>query len=545
MARRPEVGNVALYPDRPLTKKDKNGYVLKFYCPIQGKRIRRNCGTRDRREARKILRECRERLLNGDYVESNGAITGEISVSADRRTQPSDESEIDPGPTWEECYDKYRDHQKKRVRPRTYNDTAIRLGTTQRIFEKHANALQLSGALYVREVLVVDKLEYLQDRLLDGDLGRYASRSPNTVNSTLASVMAFARFCHRRGWIHRVPPVQKLQSDEVMKGRPITEAEYQLMLDAVPKVVGDGPAESWRFALRVIWESGFRVGELMNFSWDDLRCIHPVWPTDGRSLPTLLVPLSQKNKRVQETPLLPSLGKLLQTVPKEDRTGWIVDPKPIQRGLQPGPFRPSRPELERLIEDYSDLAIADACKVTSTTVKNWLVEDAIDVSKRSRQVGARLSLREIAELRVKGSHAGDHPSLRTPLPRLTTERVSVVISQIGEAAGVVVKEAASNARESVKFASAHDLRRSCAVRLVNAGASAETLKVVLRHASFSTTEQYYGASRSAQSAAAELQQCFAKAEKTTLVGGLMGGGEPSSPLSDEERLVLKSLLSRL
>ena len=65
MARRPEIGNIQLYPDRPLRKSDRNGYVLKFYCPIQGKRIRRNAGTRDRRVARRILRECQERLLNG------------------------------------------------------------------------------------------------------------------------------------------------------------------------------------------------------------------------------------------------------------------------------------------------------------------------------------------------------------------------------------------------------------------------------------------------------------------------------------------------
>lgn len=75
MPRKPEIGNVQLYPGRPLKRSDRNGYVLKFYCPIRGERIRKNCGTRDRREARRIQRECRERLLNGDYARSGGAIT--------------------------------------------------------------------------------------------------------------------------------------------------------------------------------------------------------------------------------------------------------------------------------------------------------------------------------------------------------------------------------------------------------------------------------------------------------------------------------------
>ena len=63
MPRRPEIGNIQLYPNRPLTDEDKNGYTLKFFCPIRKKRVRKNCGTRDRREARRILRDCQERVI--------------------------------------------------------------------------------------------------------------------------------------------------------------------------------------------------------------------------------------------------------------------------------------------------------------------------------------------------------------------------------------------------------------------------------------------------------------------------------------------------
>ncbi len=47
MSRRPEIGNIQLYPNRPLRVSDRNGYVLKFYCPIRHQRVRKNCGTRD------------------------------------------------------------------------------------------------------------------------------------------------------------------------------------------------------------------------------------------------------------------------------------------------------------------------------------------------------------------------------------------------------------------------------------------------------------------------------------------------------------------
>ncbi len=126
------------------------------------------------------------------------------------------------------------------------------------------------------EVATLHRLEYLQERLLAGDECRYDSRSPNTVNSVMGAVMAFVRFCKGRGWVAELPLVQKLEAEEVMKGRPITEVEFQRMRDAVSTVVGTDSANSWLFALDVLWESGFRVGDLMNFSWDNpgtfIRC---------------------------------------------------------------------------------------------------------------------------------------------------------------------------------------------------------------------------------------------------------------------------------
>ena len=109
---------------------------------------------------------------------------------------------------------------------------------------------------------------------------------------------------------------------------------------------------------------------------------------------------------------------------------------------------------------------------------------------------------------------------------------------------VQLKDVRLNKRE--KFASAHDLRRGVAQRLINNGVSAETLKVVMRHKDFATTERHYGAVRSAQSAAAEIvAKTVPSHEKSELVGGLMGGHEKTPQLSAEELGVLKALLSKL
>ena len=75
-----------------------------------------------------------------------------------------------------------------------------------------------------------------------------------------------------------------------------------------------------------------------------------------------------------------------------------------------------------------------------------------------------------------------------------------------------------------KYASAHDIRRGFAQRQINAGVSAETLKVVMRHSNFAKTEKHYGAIRSAQAAAIEVQEKLATNERTeSFVGGLVGG----------------------
>ena len=113
---------------------------------------------------------------------------------------------------------------------------------------------------------------------------------------------------------------------------------------------------------------------------------------------------------------------------------------------------------------------------------------------------------------------------------------------IGEAANVVVQKEDERTGQRLKFACAHDLRRGCAQRLIDQGVSAETLKVIMRHKDFRTTEKHYGAQRSAQVAATEVRNLTAN---PAFVGGLVGGQEEAPRLSPEELLKLKSLLNSL
>ena len=468
MSRKPEIGNVQLYPNRPVGASDKNGYVLKFYCPIRCQRVRKNCGTRDQREARRIQRECQKRLFNGEYVASDGAIVEQRVTASPRKPVVPHVAETNRGKSWDEAYDRFRQHRSSRLRKASLTHALSRLQLAERIFLEYFQEQGRSEDLCLSDCCNLEMLEYLQERLLAGDECRYDHRSPNTVNSMLGAVMAFVRYCHAHEWIDRVPQLQKLEVDHVMKGRPITAGEFERLLAVTPQVVGQGSAESWTFTLRVLWESGFRIGDVMDFSWDDDRHIHPVWPEQQAQHPTLVVPSTQKNGMHQEIPMLPDLRELLLSVPEQDRRGWVVNPQPVEYQLQLSGNRRSSSRVSRSVE------------------------------------------------------------------RLTKEHVSRVIAKIGKEADVVVRQADERKKNRVKYASAHDLRRGCALRLINAGISSETLMVVMRHADFATTQKFYGATRSAQSAAAEVQEKCSAEQTPELVGGLVGGLEPAAHLSVSE-----------
>lgn len=73
--------------------------------------------------------------------------------------------------------------------------------------------------------------------------------------------------------------------------------------------------------------------------------------------------------------------------------------------------------------------------------------------------------------------------------RPEAEWVGKVITRIGKAAGVIVRPATGKTK--AKYASAHDLRRSCAERLTSAGIPEREVSRVLRHASVETTRRHY------------------------------------------------------
>ena len=420
--------------------------------------------------------------------------------------------------TWDAASEHYRKQAKRRQRRKSTQDSFSRIDIAGRIFEaRRANAGLAPGAS-LKECCTLAEMEELQNDLLEGVECRYDSRSPNTVNSMMGAIMAFVRYCKNHKWIEEVPPVMKLDVDEVMRGRPIAGEEFERMLDAASKVVGEGSAPSWRFALRILWESGFWIGDMMNFSWDDITRIHPVWPSRPDNHATIKIPSSQKNRKVEEIPMLPGLKMLLDEVSEDERSGFVVNPLPIEYAMkwQRDWFMPNPEDLQALIEDYSNVAIAKACGVSDPTVGKWVAKLVLKRHGKTTFYGQEVPREVIEPIRKRASRRTHRRSMK----RLSAQRVSEVICAIGQEAGVVVRQLDEESGQRIKYASAHDLRRSLAERLINSGVSAETLMVVMRHKDFATTKKFYGATRAAQFAATEIHRKLASlGDSDALVGG--------------------------
>ena len=72
--------------------------------------------------------------------------------------------------------------------------------------------------------------------------------------------------------------------------------------------------------------------------------------------------------------MLPGLEELLNSVPKRQRTGWVVNPLPIERDRKPNVewFRPADGDLKRIVEQFSNSSVAEACNVSEASVRKWL-----------------------------------------------------------------------------------------------------------------------------------------------------------------------------
>lgn len=322
---------------------------------------------------------------------------------------PTEETNRAFGPDmpWNDFREEYRTIQLPTLNENSAIAAECRLDIAERIMKPKK----------LGDLANTDSLHRLQTRLLAGVESKVKRpRSPHSVRSYMAAVLAALNWAHFQGWLESPPRIRRIKVAKfrAMKGRPLTDKEFERLLKATEAVVGSEAASSWKYLLRGLWDSGLRLNELMHVSWDNPLMIVPLW-REGRH-PVLHIPHSmQKNATEESIPLLPWFERLLLETSEIQRTGWAFNPVSLQvkKGRKP---------------------------------------------------------------------TGDRPD---------AEWVGKIVSQIGREAKIIVHPEDQQAKRRAKYASSHDLRRSCGERLLDAGVPPTVICRVLRHSSWETTRRHY------------------------------------------------------
>jgi integrase len=291
----------------------------------------------------------------------------------------------------------------------------------ERYETEHMPSLKAETAAKIQVVFgLVDRILHAK-RLLDvGDQQlsylaatlRKEGKSESTLHSYLATLKAILNWGRRQKLINACPDFPRIQrrrksgSRDLMKGRPLTQEEFDRMLLAVAHVIGSHGVEAWTRYLEGLWLSGLRLSESLDFWWDRQDRLHPVFPRHG--YPYLRVfAESEKGHSDRHLPMTPDFVEFLQQTPVSQRCGRVFQ----LPGMRPG---------------------------TAEVHSKW---------------------------------------------------VGKLISKIGAHAQVVV---AGDLRdlESVKFASAHDLRRAFGERWAGL-VEVHELRELMRHESLETTMRFY------------------------------------------------------
>jgi integrase len=216
--------HVVQYPDRA-------NLVMRYTDPGTGRMAARSTGTTNRREAERQAAKWEAELQSGRYSKSS-------------RMKWAD----------------FRDYYAANALPALADSSVLTYEATLNVFERICKPQRLADVTTFATQL------------------RKAGRSEATIARHLRHLKAAMRWANREGLLPSLPAFtmpKRIKGAKLMRGRPITLEEFERMLSATTKIVGEANAEPWKFYLRGLWESGLRLSESLALRWDDA----PSWST--------------------------------------------------------------------------------------------------------------------------------------------------------------------------------------------------------------------------------------------------------------------------
>jgi len=267
---------VCKYPNRP-------NLVLRYFDKSTGKQVAKSAGTSSHKDA------------------SKAAILWEAELREGRYAKPS-------RMPWET----FREYYVVNALPGLAVNSIATYESTLNVFELLCRPAKLADVTTQRVTAFVTEL-------------RKAGKAEATIARHLRHLKSAMRWANREGLLPTLPAFtmpKRAKGAKMMRGRPITGEEFDRMIAAVPAVVENAAAESWRFYLRGLWESGLRLSESLTLRWDDGPDAIVV-DLSGRR-PMLRIPAeAQKAHRDEVLPITPEFAALLESVPAGQRRGRV------------------------------------------------------------------------------------------------------------------------------------------------------------------------------------------------------------------------------
>lgn len=257
-----------------------NRYLQLYYIDdFTGQYRTKSSGTLDLRTARLKAAEWQVEL------NANGPATGPI--------------------TWEA----FRLRLKKEHYPHLANESRKSYTTALNALEKHVGV--------PRKLAMVDAslLSKFAASMLEKEL------QPHTIAKNIRHVRSALSWANSLGLLKKVPKHKmRLKGKRAMKGRPLTEPEFQKLLKTVHKVEKEDPL-GLIHRLNLMWLTGLRLEEVETLSWDS-----PPIQVDlnGGSYPRLIFHgQGQKSREDEIVPLAPDAALYLKTM--KNKRGPVVD----------------------------------------------------------------------------------------------------------------------------------------------------------------------------------------------------------------------------
>lgn len=266
-----------------LTRPNKNTcWKIRWIDPATGQVRQKSAKTNIRRTADRQLGELRAELIKGQYRQSSRIPWGD-----------------------------FRRRYEEVLMPSLAQKTQSKIDT---VF----NAIEGLVAPQLLTDLSAEQIGLFQAKLREG------GRAENTIVGYLAHLRSALKWANDMGMLAAMPKIrrpQRAKKSSVMKGRPITQLEFNSMLDQIASVVGENAMPSWRHYLEGLWLSGLRLGESLELWWDNDAKLQVIFIEDDLMLriPAAL----EKGNKDRILPIAPEFEEFLLRTPKEERCGRV------------------------------------------------------------------------------------------------------------------------------------------------------------------------------------------------------------------------------